>query len=101
MDLQPILELPHLHILSISKNPFSSFHTKDLLLNKPSNLKVLDISDSSFETFSISMPIFPFLETIELSSSYLKWDTPNKTLLQNITAVLSKRSKRSFRVSTH
>ncbi|KAM9340655.1 uncharacterized protein ABDE67_016395 [Symphorus nematophorus] len=88
-DILPILQLPHLQNLRIGLNQFSSFQTKDLLLNKPSGLKVLDVSDNKFEKFSITTEIFPHLEIIDLSNSGqsagMKWDIPDKTLLKSIT----------------
>ncbi|XP_059205478.1 toll-like receptor 13 [Centropristis striata] len=88
-DLQPILQLPNLHKLSIRDNLFPSFETKDLQLNVSSSLKVLDISDSKLERFSITTKIFPHLQMIDFSrcghAEGLKWDIPDKTLLSNIT----------------
>uniref|UniRef100_A0A4W6CLK3 TIR domain-containing protein n=1 Tax=Lates calcarifer TaxID=8187 RepID=A0A4W6CLK3_LATCA len=88
-DIQPILQLPHLQKLNIRGNLFPSFQSKDLLLDTPSSLKVLDISDCKLENFSITTPIFPHLESLDLSRSGqdtgLKWDIPDKTLLRNIT----------------
>ncbi|XP_053190754.1 toll-like receptor 13 [Scomber japonicus] len=88
-DIQPILQLPHLQNLSIGHNQFNSFQTKDLLLNMSSSLKVLDVAHSELEIFSITTPIFPHLELINISrcgrSARLKWDIPDKTLLKNIT----------------
>lgn len=68
-DTQPILQLPHIQNLSISLNLFPSFQTKDLLLNVSSGLKVLDVSYNKFEKFSITTPILPHLEMIDLSHS--------------------------------
>uniref|UniRef100_A0A8C9ZLS0 Toll-like receptor 13 n=1 Tax=Sander lucioperca TaxID=283035 RepID=A0A8C9ZLS0_SANLU len=89
-DIQPILQLPLIQKLSIGRNLFPSFETKDLLLNVPSSLKVLDVSDNDkFEKFSITTQIFPHLETIDLSLcghvAGWQWDIPDKTLLRNIT----------------
>ncbi|XP_045914746.1 toll-like receptor 13 [Micropterus dolomieu] len=89
-DIQPILQLPHLQELNIRANLFTSFQTKDLLLNMSSGLKKLDVSDNAkLEKFSITTQIFPHLEMIDLSGSGraagLKWDIPDKTLLRNIT----------------
>ncbi|CAK6984171.1 toll-like receptor 13, partial [Scomber scombrus] len=88
-DIQPILQLPHLQNLSIGQNLFHSFQTKDLLLNMSSSLKVLDVADNKLEIFSITTPIFPHLQLIDISrcgrSASLKWDIPDKTLLKNIT----------------
>ncbi|XP_062291775.1 toll-like receptor 13 [Scomber scombrus] len=88
-DIQPILQLPHLQNLSIGQNRFHSFQTKDLLLNISSSLKVLNVAFSELEIFSITTPIFPHLELIDISrcgrSASLKWDIPDKTLLKNIT----------------
>ncbi|XP_045915022.1 toll-like receptor 13, partial [Micropterus dolomieu] len=88
--IQPILQLPHLQELNIRANLFTSFQTKDLLLNMSSGLKKLDVSDNAkLEKFSITTQIFPHLEMIDLSGSGrpagLKWDIPDKTLLRNIT----------------
>lgn len=87
-DIQPILQLPHLQNLSVGRNQFHSFQTKDLPLNMSSSLKVLDVANSELEIFSITTPIFPHLELIDFScgiSPSLKWDIPDKTLLKNIT----------------
>uniref|UniRef100_A0A8C9ZKK0 Toll-like receptor 13 n=1 Tax=Sander lucioperca TaxID=283035 RepID=A0A8C9ZKK0_SANLU len=89
-DIQPILQLPLIQKLSIRGNLFPSFETKDLLLNVPSSLKVLDVSDNDkFDKFSITTQIFPHLEMIDLSRcghvAGWKWDIPDKTLLRNIT----------------
>ncbi|XP_039676255.1 toll-like receptor 13 isoform X2 [Perca fluviatilis] len=88
--IQPILQLPLIQKLSIRDNQFPSFQTKDLLLNAPSSLKVLDVSDNDkFDKFSITTEIFPHLEMIDLSRcghvAGWKWDIPDKTLLRNIT----------------
>ncbi|XP_026205520.1 toll-like receptor 13 isoform X1 [Anabas testudineus] len=88
-DIQPILQLPHLQELSISYNLFTSFETKDLQLSKSSGLKVLDVSYNKLKKFSITTPIFPHLQSIDLSrcgqAGVLKWDIPDKSLLRNIT----------------
>ncbi|XP_045915024.1 toll-like receptor 13 [Micropterus dolomieu] len=89
-DIQPILQLPHLQELNIGGNLFTSFQTKDLLLNVSSGLKLLNVSDNAkLEKFSITTQIFPHLEMIDFSDSGqaagLKWDIPDKTLLRNIT----------------
>ncbi|XP_028452747.1 toll-like receptor 13 [Perca flavescens] len=88
-DIQPILQLPLIQKLSIKDNLFPSFQTKDLLLNEPSSLKVLDFSNDVFEKFSITTEIFPHLEMIDFSMSGQvagwKWDIPDKTCLRNIT----------------
>ncbi|XP_026205512.1 toll-like receptor 13 isoform X1 [Anabas testudineus] len=88
-DIQPILQLAHLQELSISYNLFTSFETKDLQLSKSSGLKVLDVSYNKLKKFSITTPIFPHLQSIDLSrcgqAGVLKWDIPDKSLLRNIT----------------
>ncbi|XP_039676811.1 LOW QUALITY PROTEIN: toll-like receptor 13 [Perca fluviatilis] len=88
-DIQPVLKLPLIQKLSITGNLFPSFETKDLLLNEPSSLKVLDFSNNVFEKFSITTKIFPHLEMIDFSMSGQvagwKWDILDKTLLRNIT----------------
>ncbi|XP_039676586.1 toll-like receptor 13 [Perca fluviatilis] len=88
-DILPVLQLPLIHKLSVRSNLFPSFQTKDLLLNEPSSLKVLDFSNKVFEKFSITTEIFPHLEMIDFSMSGQvagwQWDIPDKTLLRNIT----------------
>ncbi|XP_040908734.1 toll-like receptor 13 isoform X2 [Toxotes jaculatrix] len=88
-DIQPILQLPHLQNLSLRENQFTFFQSKDLLLNEPSGLKVLDVSENKFENFSITTSVFPRLEKLDLSECGqdpgLKWDVPDKRLLCNIT----------------
>ncbi|KAK2830934.1 hypothetical protein Q5P01_018865 [Channa striata] len=91
-DIQPILQLPHLQELSISFNLFSSFETKDLLLNVSSSLKVLDVSHNNLKSFSITTPIFPQLEMIDLTrcgqTGGMRWDIPDRTLLKNLTQLV-------------
>lgn len=84
-DLRPLLSLPKLRNLTISSNLFTSFQSKDLLLDRPSSLRVLDVSHSLFEAFSISAATFPQLEMIDLSQSAFTWNLTDRTLLQNIT----------------
>ncbi|XP_078123628.1 uncharacterized protein LOC144528721 [Sander vitreus] len=89
-DIQPILQLPLIQKLSIRGNLVPSFETKDLLLNAPSSLKVLDVSENEkFDKFSITTQIFPHLEIIDFSGcghvAGWQWDIPDKTILRNIT----------------
>ncbi|XP_026155776.1 toll-like receptor 13 [Mastacembelus armatus] len=100
-DIQPILQVPHLQVLSLGCSLFSSFDTKDLPLNMSSGLKVLEISGNNLENFSISTPIFPHLETIDISGCnqplVLKWDIPDKTFLKNITRLIINNAEFPFR----
>lgn len=84
-DIRPLLCLPKLENLTISRNLFTSFQSKDLLLDQPSSLRVLDVSQSIFEAFSISAATFPHLEVIDLSQSTFTWNITDRTSLQNIT----------------
>uniref|UniRef100_A0A3Q0SXG8 LRRCT domain-containing protein n=1 Tax=Amphilophus citrinellus TaxID=61819 RepID=A0A3Q0SXG8_AMPCI len=85
-SIQSILQLPHIQTLTISSNLFSSFQTKDLPPNVSSSLTMLDLSSNKLKEFSITTPIFPHLQTIDLSHiSGLKWDIPDKIFLRNIT----------------
>ncbi|XP_041665753.1 toll-like receptor 13 [Cheilinus undulatus] len=86
-DIEPVLKLPHLQVLRLKHNLFSTFESKDLNLNTSSSLKVLDVEDNDIMRFSITTPIFPHLHTIYLYSifSELEWDIPDKSLLTNIT----------------
>ncbi|XP_030596973.1 toll-like receptor 13 [Archocentrus centrarchus] len=85
-SIQSILQLPHIQKLTISSNLFSSFQTKDLPPNVSSSLTMLDVSSNKLKEFSITTPIFPHLQTIDLSHiSGLKWDIPDKIFLRNIT----------------
>ncbi|XP_075305522.1 uncharacterized protein LOC142367435 isoform X2 [Odontesthes bonariensis] len=88
-DIQPVLQLSQIELLHLSSNKLSSFQTNDLLLNVSSSLRLLDVSFNDLEKFSITTPIFPYLQMIDLSqcgrSSGLKWEIPDKTLLRNIT----------------
>ncbi|KAF3706868.1 Toll-like receptor 13 Precursor [Channa argus] len=91
-DIQPILQLPHLQVLSISYNQFSTFETKDLLFNVSSGLKILNVSQNEIKTFSITPLVFPHLEMVNLSAcgqaGGLKWDIPDKTLPTNLTELI-------------
>uniref|UniRef100_A0A1A8I4Z0 Chromosome undetermined SCAF11492, whole genome shotgun sequence, Uncharacterized protein n=1 Tax=Nothobranchius kuhntae TaxID=321403 RepID=A0A1A8I4Z0_NOTKU len=88
-DMKPVLQLPHIQKLGLDCNEFSSFQTKDLQLNQSSSLKELSISCFNKAHFSITTPIFPHLEKIELPGCgqryNLEWDVQDKTLLRNIT----------------
>ncbi|KAM4725646.1 uncharacterized protein FYW61_013712 [Anableps anableps] len=88
-NIQPILQLPQIKMLGLKCNGFSSFETKDLLLNQSSSLKELDISGDLLKVFSITTPIFPYLRRIEFSMCLyykdLQWDIPEKWLLRNIS----------------
>ncbi|XP_032437378.1 toll-like receptor 13 [Xiphophorus hellerii] len=99
-DIQPVLQLPQITMLGLKCNGFSSFETKDLLLNQPSNLKELDISGDSLTIFSISTPVFPYLQKIEISMCFcykdLQWEIPDKELLRNISFLYLGRSILSF-----
>ncbi|XP_054878513.1 uncharacterized protein LOC129353274 [Poeciliopsis prolifica] len=99
-DIQPVLQLPQITTLGLKCNGFSSFETKDLELNQPSNLKELDISGDSLIIFSISTPVFPFLQKIEISMCFcykdLQWEIPDKQLLRNISYLYLGRSILSF-----
>uniref|UniRef100_A0A3Q1IFC9 TIR domain-containing protein n=1 Tax=Anabas testudineus TaxID=64144 RepID=A0A3Q1IFC9_ANATE len=88
-EIQPILQLPRLQKLIVRLNLFTSFETKDLQLNVSSCLKELDLSENKLNYFSITTPIFPHLQSIDLSKcgqdDGLKWDIPDKALLKNVT----------------
>ncbi|KAK2920574.1 hypothetical protein Q8A73_000059 [Channa argus] len=99
-DIEPILQLPHLQELSISYNLFSSFETKDLRLNVSSGLKLLNVSQNKLESFSITTPIFPQLQTLDLSACApiggMTWRIPSKTLLKNITELIISNTSITF-----
>ncbi|XP_041665205.1 toll-like receptor 13 [Cheilinus undulatus] len=88
-DIQPILNLPQLQKLSIAFNLFSTFASKDLNLNVSSSLRELVVEGNHLRKFSITTPIFPHLQEINLcpcgQSSPFQWDIPDKSLLRNIT----------------
>ncbi|XP_042290742.1 toll-like receptor 13 [Thunnus maccoyii] len=100
-DIQPILQLPHLRELIIGDNQFHSFQTKDLLLNMSSSLQMLDVAHNELEKFSITTPIFPRLELVDISrcghNASLEWDIPDKTLLRNITQLYFSYSSLPFK----
>uniref|UniRef100_A0A3B3YNM1 TIR domain-containing protein n=1 Tax=Poecilia mexicana TaxID=48701 RepID=A0A3B3YNM1_9TELE len=87
VEIQPVLQLPQIQTLKLRCNQFSSFETKELSLNF-SSLREIDISGRNLERFSITTPIFPFLQMISLSgcegNSTLKWDITDKTLLKRV-----------------
>ncbi|XP_017260800.1 toll-like receptor 13, partial [Kryptolebias marmoratus] len=91
-DIQPILQLPKIKRLSVACNYFSSFETKDLDSIFSSSLKELSVSGYGLKKFSITTPIFPYLQKLHLSTSVpnkltMEWDIPDKILLRNITQV--------------
>ncbi|MEQ2311827.1 hypothetical protein AMECASPLE_024536 [Ameca splendens] len=87
--IQPIIQWPQIQMLNLRCNQFSSFETKMLLLNESSSLEQLIISSYRLKKFSITTPIFPHLQMIDLSGCSatikLKWDIPDKMLLAEIT----------------
>ncbi|XP_041867210.1 toll-like receptor 13 [Melanotaenia boesemani] len=100
-EIQPVLQLPQIQCLHINSNKFSSFQTKNLLLNSSSNLRVLDISSNELERFSITTPIFPYLQRIQLSQTGqgpgMKWNIPDKSFLRNITQLYLNNPMLSFK----
>uniref|UniRef100_A0A3Q1IF04 TIR domain-containing protein n=1 Tax=Anabas testudineus TaxID=64144 RepID=A0A3Q1IF04_ANATE len=95
MDIRPILQLPHLKELNLRETFFPSFETKDLH-NVSSGLKILHVSGDKMKKFSITTPIFPHLESLDLRRfgqvGVLKWDIPDKTFLKNITQLYLSKS---------
>uniref|UniRef100_A0A3P9PUP6 Uncharacterized protein n=1 Tax=Poecilia reticulata TaxID=8081 RepID=A0A3P9PUP6_POERE len=76
----------HRSTLSLRCNELSSFESKNVLLNKSSSLQQLFISGDSLRKFSITTPIFPHLQVVELST------------LQNVMQNLI--SLRHFKINT-
>uniref|UniRef100_A0A3Q2CH26 TIR domain-containing protein n=1 Tax=Cyprinodon variegatus TaxID=28743 RepID=A0A3Q2CH26_CYPVA len=87
VHFQPIFQLPHIQRVNLSHNSFLCFNTTQLFRNLSSNLEELILSTHKMKTFSISTPVFPNLKKLVLyrSHSALRWKTPDKTLLRNIT----------------
>uniref|UniRef100_A0A3P9PVJ5 LRRCT domain-containing protein n=1 Tax=Poecilia reticulata TaxID=8081 RepID=A0A3P9PVJ5_POERE len=90
-DIQPIFQLPQIQTLSLRCNELSSFESKNVLLNKSSSLQQLFISGDSLRKFSITTPIFPHLQVVELSTcltpTKLKWYISDKTHFKINTVV--------------
>uniref|UniRef100_A0A3B5Q0H1 Toll-like receptor 13 n=1 Tax=Xiphophorus maculatus TaxID=8083 RepID=A0A3B5Q0H1_XIPMA len=88
-EIQPILQLPQIQKLKLLDNSLSSFETKDLQLNFSSSLKELHVSGDNMQMFSITTPILPHLQLIELlrsiQSSKIIWYISDKHFLRNIT----------------
>lgn len=99
--IQPILQLPQMKMLKLRCNEFSSFESKTFLLNESSSLEQLIISGDYLKKFSITTPIFPYLQLIELSTcvnfNELKWDIPDRMLLENITQLYVDEGALSFK----
>ncbi|XP_054878512.1 toll-like receptor 13 [Poeciliopsis prolifica] len=100
-DIQPIFQLPQIQKLSLRCNDLLSFESKNFLLNKSSSLQQLFVSGDSLRKFSITSPIFPYLQVVELSTcsqvTKLKWDISDKTLLENITQFYVEENVLSFK----
>uniref|UniRef100_A0A3B5QP55 Toll-like receptor 13 n=1 Tax=Xiphophorus maculatus TaxID=8083 RepID=A0A3B5QP55_XIPMA len=81
--------LPQIQKLKLLDNSLSSFETKDLQLNFSSSLKELHVSGDNMQMFSITTPILPHLQLIELlrsiQSSKIIWYISDKHFLRNIT----------------
>uniref|UniRef100_A0A3B3USG7 Toll-like receptor 13 n=1 Tax=Poecilia latipinna TaxID=48699 RepID=A0A3B3USG7_9TELE len=88
-EIQPILHVPQIQKLKLLDNSFPSFETKDLQLNFSSSLKELHVSGRNMQMFSITTPIFPHLQLIELlrplQLSKMIWYISDKHFLRNIT----------------
>ncbi|XP_015230536.1 PREDICTED: toll-like receptor 13 [Cyprinodon variegatus] len=89
--IQPILQLPQLQILNLNGYQNLTFETKDLTLNFSSSLKEFAISGCNLKMFSITTPVFPYLEKINLSAAgqydVLKWNIPDKTILRHVNTL--------------
>lgn len=102
VHIQPILQLPHIHTISLSCNLFHSFETKDLPQNFSSGLEELYISSPDLKNFSITTPIFPYLHKLELSvhvDDHEQWDIEDKTFLKNVTNLYLNIRLLSFKVT--
>uniref|UniRef100_A0A3Q2DMC1 Toll-like receptor 13 n=2 Tax=Cyprinodon variegatus TaxID=28743 RepID=A0A3Q2DMC1_CYPVA len=100
--IRPLIQLPQIQTLSLRCNDLSSFETKMLLLNETSNLEQLIISGQYLKKFSITTPIFPYLQMIDLSHcgiglNELKWEISDKMLLENVTQLFVEEGVLSFK----
>lgn len=84
-EVQPLLSLVGLKNVSLGNNLISRFLSEELLLERPSSIRVLDVSRSSFEAFSLSAATFPQLDMLDLSSSVFRWNVTERTSLPNLT----------------
>ncbi|MED6285397.1 hypothetical protein CHARACLAT_028898 [Characodon lateralis] len=86
-EILPILQLPQLLRLSLKHNRFTTFETKDLPLNLSMSLKELEISGSDLKMLSITTPVFPHLQSIDLSYvvERLNWNFSDKSLQKSVT----------------
>uniref|UniRef100_A0A3B3VUH3 Toll-like receptor 13 n=1 Tax=Poecilia latipinna TaxID=48699 RepID=A0A3B3VUH3_9TELE len=84
-----LVSLQTIQKLKLLDNSFPSFETKDLQLNFSSSLKELHVSGRNMQMFSITTPIFPHLQLIELlrplQLSKMIWYISDKHFLRNIT----------------
>lgn len=87
-EVQPLLGLAGLKNLSLGNNLIRRFLSEELHLERPSSIRVLDVSSSSFEAFSLSASTFPQLDMLDLSSSVFRWNVTERTSLPNLTQIL-------------
>ncbi|KAM4549942.1 uncharacterized protein V3H82_019145 isoform 2-T2 [Fundulus diaphanus] len=99
--IQPIIQLPQIQMLNLRCNQFSSFETKMFTLNDSSSLEQLIITSDYLKKFSITTPIFPYLQILELSGCHFPdeviWDISDKLLLANITQLYVEEGVLSFK----
>uniref|UniRef100_A0A3Q2PQM1 TIR domain-containing protein n=1 Tax=Fundulus heteroclitus TaxID=8078 RepID=A0A3Q2PQM1_FUNHE len=98
--IQPIIQLPQIQMLNLRCNSFSFFETKMFTMNDSSSLEQLIIASDYLKKFSITTPIFPYLQILELSGCFFQnkviWDISDKLLLANITQLYVKEGVLSF-----
>uniref|UniRef100_A0A8C6UCH5 TIR domain-containing protein n=1 Tax=Neogobius melanostomus TaxID=47308 RepID=A0A8C6UCH5_9GOBI len=79
-----VISCPHLPILYLGSNNFSSFESEPFPF--PLNVSELDLSANPLHRFMLHSDLFPRLKTLSLSNIYsqFQWDVSNKTFLKTL-----------------
>ncbi|XP_045553630.1 toll-like receptor 13 [Salmo salar] len=86
-DVQPIVQLPHLHELYIGSNRFTSFQSQEIS-NTSIELRLLDLSRNPLGIFRITADVLPYLEVIDIAYcgqlGHMEWDVLDRSFLRNV-----------------
>ncbi|KAM9396159.1 uncharacterized protein ACWYII_032282 [Salvelinus alpinus] len=86
-EVQPIVQLPHLHELYIGSNRFTSFQSQEIS-NTSIELRLLDLSRNPLGIFRITADVLPYLEVLDIAYcgqlGHMEWDVLDRSFLRNV-----------------
>uniref|UniRef100_A0A8C7FR87 TIR domain-containing protein n=1 Tax=Oncorhynchus kisutch TaxID=8019 RepID=A0A8C7FR87_ONCKI len=87
IEVQPIIQLPHLQELYIGSNRFTSFQSQEIS-NTSIELRLLDLSRNPLGIFRITADVLPYLEVLDIAYcgqlGHMEWDVLNRYFLSNV-----------------